>query len=230
MSKAENNILGLQHGKIGDRIAVVLNGKQIYKKLYKPTNPQTPEQQKHRAKMAFVNKLAAVLKEAINLGYAKIPKAGSMQSPRNAFVHENFYNGAIVWDEEACEWGLVPERLKLADGPRYIARRMSAEVHDGKLYVHCPDTGIKDSHGTKDDQLMVAVYRPAVPTLHLLYGPMRNACSESVFDLPEEPKDEEDVLHVYAWFTATAYHRSSNKCEVQLYQASPSVYLGCFRR
>lgn len=230
MSKAENNVLGLQHGKIGDRIAVVLNGKQIYKKLYKPTNPQTPEQQKHRAKMAFVNKLAAVLKEAINLGYAKIPKAGSMQSPRNAFVHENFYNGAIVWDEEACEWSLAPERLKLADGPRYIARRMSAEVHDGKLFVHCPDTGIKDSHGTKDDQLMVAVYRPAAPTLHLLYGPMRDACSESVFDLPEEPKDEEDVLHVYAWFTATAYHRSSNKCEVQLYQASPSVYLGCFRR
>ena len=230
MSKAENNILGLEHGKIGDRIAVVLNGKQIYKKLYKPTNPQTPEQQKHRAKMALVSGLAKVLKEAVNLGYAKIPKEGSMQSPRNAFVHENFYNGAIVWDEEACEWGLVPERLKLADGPRYIARRMSAEVHDGKLYVHCPDTGIKDSHGTKDDQLMVAVYRPAAPTLHLLYGPMRDACSENVFDLPEEPKDEEDVLHVYAWFTATAYHRSSNKCEVQLYQASPSVYLGCFRR
>ena len=29
--------MGLEHGKIGDRIAVVLNGQQIYKKLYKPT-------------------------------------------------------------------------------------------------------------------------------------------------------------------------------------------------
>ena len=44
MSKADNNILGLEHGKIGDRIAVVLDGKQIYKKLYKPTNPRTPQQ------------------------------------------------------------------------------------------------------------------------------------------------------------------------------------------
>ena len=29
--------MGLEHGKIGDRIAVVLNGQQIYKKLCKPT-------------------------------------------------------------------------------------------------------------------------------------------------------------------------------------------------
>lgn len=58
MSKADNNIPGLEHGKIGDRIAVVLNKKLIYKKLYKPTNPQTPEQQKHRAKLAFVNRLS----------------------------------------------------------------------------------------------------------------------------------------------------------------------------
>lgn len=37
MSRAEKNIIGLEHGKVGDRIAVVLNGQQIYKKLYKPT-------------------------------------------------------------------------------------------------------------------------------------------------------------------------------------------------
>jgi hypothetical protein len=29
MSRADGSILGLEHGKIGDRIAVVLNGKQI---------------------------------------------------------------------------------------------------------------------------------------------------------------------------------------------------------
>ena len=230
MSRADGSILGLERGKIGDRIAVVLNGKQIYKKLYKPTNPQTPKQQQHRAKMAFVNRLAAVLKEAINLGYAKIPKAGSMQSPRNAFVHENFYNEAIAWDEEASSWILVPERLKLADGPRHIGYGMTAEVRNGKLYVHCPNTGMKDSHAVKDDQLMVAVYRPAVPTMHLFYGPMRNACEESVFVLPEKADSENDVMHVYAWFTATAYHRSPNKAEVMLYQASPSVYLGSFQR
>ena len=47
MSHTDGNIWGLEHGKIGDRIAVVLGGKQIYKKLYKPTNPRTPKQQMH---------------------------------------------------------------------------------------------------------------------------------------------------------------------------------------
>jgi hypothetical protein len=40
MSKADNTIMGLKHGKIGNRIAVVLNGQQVYKKLYRPTNPR----------------------------------------------------------------------------------------------------------------------------------------------------------------------------------------------
>lgn len=42
----------MEHGKRGDRIAVVLNGRQIYKTLYRPTNPRTPKQQMHRAKLA----------------------------------------------------------------------------------------------------------------------------------------------------------------------------------
>lgn len=47
MSHTEGNSLGFEHGKIGDRIAAVINGKQIYKGLYKPKNPRTPKQQMH---------------------------------------------------------------------------------------------------------------------------------------------------------------------------------------
>ena len=58
MSHTDGNTFGLEHGKIGDRIAVVLNGKQVYKRLYKPTNPRTPKQQMHRAKLAYINRLS----------------------------------------------------------------------------------------------------------------------------------------------------------------------------
>lgn len=252
MSHTNKNTFGLEHGKIGDRIAVVLDGKQIYKKLYKPTNPRTPKQQMHRAKIAFVNRLSSVLAEAVNLGFEMVPEKGSGQSPRNAFVKENWNNGALVWlekeEEEAGddtseqkqgdnasgvelpgEWGIVPQRLVVAYGPRHIGQRMTASVRDGRLYVSCPDPGMDDPHAVGDDRLMVAVYRPAVPTVHVFPGPLRKACREYCFDLPTDVSGEDDVMHVYAWFQATKYHRSGGgKITVRPGQASPSVYLGSF--
>lgn len=265
MSHTDRNTFGLEHGKIGDRIAVVLDGKQIYKKLYKPTNPRTPKQQMHRAKIAFINRLSSVLADAVNVGFEKVPEKGSGHSPRNAFVKENWNNGALVWlereeDDAAAdgekqgseaaaadvngqsqgneasgvelpgEWGIVPQRLVVAYGPRYIGQRMTASVRDGKLYVSCPDPGMDDSHSVGDDRLMVAVYRPAVPTMHLYPGPLRKDCRECCFELPTDACGEEDVMHVYAWFRATTYHRSGGgKVTVRPGQASPSVYLGGFQ-
>ena len=248
MSHTDRNTFGLEHGKIGDRIAVVLDGKQIYKKLYKPTNPRTPKQQMHRAKIAYINRLSSVLAEAVNLGFEMVPEKGSGQSPRNAFVKKNWNNGALVWmgheednvaageqeggvsgDALPGEWVIVPQRLLLAYGPRYIGLGMTAEVRDGRLHVSCPDPGVDDPHAVGDDRLMVAVYRPAAPTLHLYPGPLRKNCRECCFDLPTDISDEENLMHIYAWFRATTYHRSGGgKITVRPGQASPSVYLGSF--
>ena len=250
MSHTDRNTFGLEHGKIGDRIAVVLDGKQIYKKLYKPTNPRTTKQQMHRAKIAFVNRLSSVLAEAVNLGFEMVPEKGSGQSPRNAFVKMNWDNGALVWlereEEEAAareqkqgaeaaggtltgEWGIVPGQLIVAYGPRHIGQRMTASLRDGRLYVSCPDPGMDDPHAVSDDRLMVVVYRPAVPTVHVFPGPLRKACREFSFVLPTDVSGEDDVMHVYAWFRATSYHRSGGgKVTVRPGQASPSVYLGSF--
>lgn len=228
MAKGDKKNPGLIHGKHGNLIGRVRDGIQTFTGLYWPTNPRTTEQQKHRAKLAFVNRLSKVLDEAVNRGFALVPKSGSGQTARNAFVHENFYNGAIVWDEEMGEWGLRPELLTLAMGPRYIGMGMKAEVRDGQLYISCPDTGMSDSHGVKDDQLVVAIYRPAVPMMQLFGGPMREECGESAYELPET-EGEEDVMLVYAWFQATSYHRSGGgKVTVRPGQASRSVFLGCF--
>lgn len=242
----------MEHGKIGDRIAVVLDGKQIYKKLYKPTNPRTPKQQMHRAKIAFINRLSKELAEAVNEGFAMVPESGSGQSPRNAFVKENWDNGALVWlereDGEAGvdavgqiqgndasgvelpgEWGIVPQRLMLARGPRYIGWNMTAAVRDGRLFVTSPDPGMDDTHSVDDDRLMVAVYCPAVPAVCLFQGPLRNVCRECCFTLPTDACGKEEVVHVYAWFQATHYHRpGGGKIAVRKGQASPSVFLGSF--
>ena len=229
MSRADGSILGLEHGKIGDRIAVVLNGKQIYKKLYKPTNPQTPKQQQHRAKIAFVNRLAAVLADAVKLGFALVPKPGSMQSPRNAFVKTNWDNGSILWNEDKGEWTLCPERLLVAYGPRHIDGSITASVDNGKLHISCTNPRLKERNAVDDDQLMVAVYRPAIPTMNLYEGPLRKECGECDFMLPTDASGEDDVMHVYAWFQATLYHRAGGgKDTVRPNQASPSVYLGVF--
>ncbi len=70
MSKIDSS--GMEHGKRGDKIYVVLNGQQVKKGLYQPTNPRSPAQQKHRDKLAFVNRLSAQLADAVNLGFARV--------------------------------------------------------------------------------------------------------------------------------------------------------------
>lgn len=227
MSRAEKNIIGLEHGKVGDRIGVVRGGKQYYKGLYKPTNPRSPKQQMHRDKLAFLNRLSAVLADAVNLGFAMVPKPGSGQTARNAFVHENWENGTAVWDDEHGEWDLCPERLLLAKGPRFISGDISAAVSEGQLHISCPTPGMSDSHSVADDRMYVAVYRPEASRLHLFAGPLREDCSECEFALPEEVLGKNEEMHVYVWFQATRYHRSGGgKITVRPNQASPSLYLG----
>lgn len=242
MSHTDRHLLGLEHGKIGDRIAVVLNGKQIYKSLYKPTNPRSPKQQMHRAKIAFINRLAKELADAVNIGFAMLPDKYKALSPRNAFVKKNWNNGALVWLEPeqnqadnatseapSGEWCLCPERLCLADGPRYIDMDMRAEVRNGRLHISCPKPGLAESKSVNDDQLLVAVYRPASHTVHIHRGPMRNECKKCNFELPTDAVSVDDTLHVYAWFQATAYHREEgHKVTVRPTQTSPSLYLGSF--
>lgn len=228
MSHSDGSIIGLEHGKIGDRIAVVLNGKQIYKKLYKPTNPRTPKQQMHRAKIAFANKLSAVMAEAVNIGFALVPKPGSGQSPRNAFVKLNWKQEAFAWDEESGTWGIIPERLMVAYGPRFISCDIVTTVNDDTLTISFPTPKLDDSHAVNDDQLYVAVYRPAIPEVRLYLGPLRGDCDECELQLPEKAGTD-DTRHVYAWFRATHYHRSGyGKASVRPKQTSPSVYLGAF--
>ena len=65
----------------------------------------------------------------------------------------NWDNGSVAWDEEKGEWGIVPQRLVLAYGPRYICRDIAAEVRDGRLHVLCPNPGLDDPHAVGDDRL-----------------------------------------------------------------------------
>ena len=227
MSHTEHNTYGLEHGKIGDRVAVVLNGKQIYKKLYKPSNPKTAKQQMHRAKLAFLNRLSAHLADAVNLGFELVPQPASMQTPRNAFVKANWDNGSTQWDDERGEWLLRPEKLELAQGPRFIAHDMRASVEGNLLHVSCPTSGMEERHGVADDQLIVAAYFPALDSCCLYAGPMREDCGESVFELPAEAFAEEGRMLVYAWFRSSRYHRfGGGKATVHPGQSSASVYLG----
>ena len=228
MSKIDSS--GLEHGRRGDTIYVVLNGQQIKKDPYRPTNPRSPDQQMHRAKIAFINRLSAQLAEAVNLGFLRVAEEAKKQSPRNAFVKANWDNGALCWNEETTAWELCPERLLLAQGPRHIPTDITAEVDGNILRISCPDTGLGNMYAVFDDCLYVAVFLPDVPTLKLYTGPMRADCAQCAFELPDELCATHAAMHVYAWFQATCFHRATDsRAQVRPNQASPSRYLGTFR-
>lgn len=227
MSKIDAN--GMEHGRRGNKIYVVLNGQQIMKDAYRPTNPRTPAQQRHRAKLAFVNRLSVQLAEAVNLGFLHVARDTKKQTPRNAFVKANWDNGALCWDEETNAWELCPERLLLAQGPRHIPAKMTAEVDGNLLRISCPDPGLAHMCAVPDDCLHLAVYLPAVAALMHYTGPLRSQCSQCIFELPEEWCATQATLHVYAWFQATSFHRATgSRARVHPNQASPSRYLGTF--
>jgi len=178
MSKIDSS--GLEHGRRGDKIYVVLNGQQIKKDPYRPTNPRSPAQQKHRAKIAFINQLSAQLAEAVNLGFLRLAEEAKKQTPRNAFVKANWDNGALCWNEETAAWELCPERLLLAEGPRHIPAVITAEVEGNLLHITCPDSGLGDMYAVLDDRLYVAVYLPDAQATKLYSGPMRFRTSQGV--------------------------------------------------
>lgn len=226
MSKIDSK--GLEHGRRGDKIYVVLNGRQIKKDPYRPTNPRSPAQQKHRAKIAFINRLSAQLADAVNLGFARVAEATKTLTPRNAFVKANWDNGSLRWDEEAGAWELCPERLLVAQGPRHIPADIAAVVEGGSLYITCPDAGLDHKNAVPDERLYVAVYQPDVPTLNIYTGPMRADCAQCVIEFPAD--FGATYAHVYAWFQATRFHRATDShTQVRPKQSSPSRYLGTFR-
>ncbi len=161
MSKIDSN--GLEHGKRGNNIYVGLNNQQVKKGLYRPTNPRTPAQQRHRAKLAFANRLSAHLSEAVNLGFARAAEETKGLTPRNAFVKANWDNGAMRWNEETSLWELCPEQLLLAQGPRHIPAGITAELDGNLLRITCPDAGLYEMHAVPDDQLLVADVRLRFP-------------------------------------------------------------------
>ena len=227
MSKIDAN--GMEHGRRGDKIYVVLNGQQIKKDPYRPSNPRTPAQQRHRAKLAFANRLSAHLAEAVNLGFARVAEETKKQTPRNAFVKANWDNGAMRWNEKTFLWELCPEQLLLAQGPRYIPAGITAELDGNFLRITCTDAGLYDMHAVPDDQLLVAVYMPDLPAMKLYRGPMRDSCSQCTFELPTEMCASGSLMHVHAWFHATSFHRASgSKSQVRPDQSSPSRHLGTF--
>lgn len=227
MSKIDSS--GLEHGRRGDKIYVVLNGQQIKKDPYRPTNPRSPAQKKHRNKLAFANRLSAQLAEAVNLGFLRVAEDAKRQTPRNAFVKVNWDNGVLCWNEETAAWDLCPERLLLAEGPRHIPAVITAEIEGNLLHISCPDSGLGDMYAVPDERLYVALYLPDVQATKLYAGPLRADCTQSIFELPEEWCATNATLHVYAWFQATCFHRATgSRAQVRPDQASPSRYLGTF--
>lgn len=220
---------GMEHGRRGDTIYVVLNGKQIKKAPYSPTNPRTPAQQMHRAKLAFANRLSARLADAVNIGFARVDDKKSIISPRNAFVKANWNNGALQWNEDKSVWELQPQHLLVADGPRYISSDITASVEGNILRITCLNPGLKENYSVADEQLTVAVFMSELSKVLVFEGPLRSDCADSTFTFPADLPS--GAMHIYAWFQATCFHRADGShAVVRPSQCSRSLFLGTYRR
>lgn len=89
MAKQRTPFSGYFVGRLGTAVGAKLKGGEYVSRSYQPQvkNPNTLRQRVSRNKMAAASQIAAVLAEAIGIGYAKAT-ASTRMYPRNMFVKD----------------------------------------------------------------------------------------------------------------------------------------------
>ena len=97
MAKLNGPLGSKLRGKVGEVVAAKTVGGDTAIRAYQPVvkNPNTLRQRVSRNKMSIASKIAAVLSEAIGIGYAKATASEKMY-PRNMFVKSIIPVGAAV--------------------------------------------------------------------------------------------------------------------------------------
>ena len=104
-------------GKFGEFVAAKTVGGQTALRSYQPVvkNPNTLRQQVSRKKMAKASELAALLADAIGVGYAKAVQGMKMYA-RNLFVKSIIPVNAGVMTNDGAEITLDITKIKIARG------------------------------------------------------------------------------------------------------------------
>ena len=158
MSKNVAGILGNQYGKIGPVVARKFREENVYSK-YQPnvSNPNTEDQQTHRARFKSLSELSHAFACGARMGFVAAVK-GTNMSPRNMFQKLNFPNvtasgpDSVVIDYTAIQvakGGLSPVAFQAPqfDTPNTVEIDWEGEgapcqtTANDKVYivVHCPD-------------------------------------------------------------------------------------------
>jgi len=94
MARLEGGIFGNFHGRIGNTVYYVRNGKQVARKLGKIEKPATPAQQTCRQRLKVLSVFFKPVKAFINAGFAKLV-AGTAAFPYNAAVKYNLEQATV---------------------------------------------------------------------------------------------------------------------------------------
>ncbi len=200
-------------GKVGDKIAVIRNGKQHFRQLPKPTqNKPTKKQVEQRAKFGFATKFIHSLLPIIRLGYyVKHPK----KSPHNSAM-SHFLNFTI--SGEYPSYGVNFEKLQLAKGSVSLCSFTDVKIINNHIKFNWDDSDRKTLMNSYDSVygnhqiILIGI----TEHLHTIYSINDYVRSNKTGKLPLTQITSGTKIHCYLFFI--------EKTHSQL--PSDSLYLG----
>lgn len=207
MARLEGGIFGNFHGRIGNTVYYVRNGKQLARKLGKIEKPATKAQLTCRQRLKVLSVFFKPVKAFINLGFAKLV-AGTP-----AFA----YNAAVKYNLEQATVGEYPDvqldysKIRVSKGNLLPAYNAVLNKEAAGLRFSWETTGM--GYQDRYDAAMILVYFPEGPeALCMLNAGQRQ--EGTVFLALDELRLKKEA-HCYLAFI------SENRSEV-----SDSLYLG----
>jgi hypothetical protein len=203
---------GNHHGKIGNLVFYVVNGKQRVRSLGTNSKPATTAQLQNRQEMEMVIDFLKPLKEFVSIGFRPISN-GKSATPYNLAVSCNkrhavsgtYPNSFIAFDKVLVTEG----RLRTADDP------LVNLTANGLHYTwSCPSSLLWPA---PYDQVVLLAYFPKLEKAkYLLYGARRSSCEEQ---LSLTPDLIDEYMEIYISFIAPDRKQIAN-----------STYLGSFNK
>lgn len=114
MAKVLKN--GLLSGRVGNLVYFVINGKQYVRAWVKPSNPRTPLQKRHRAKMMTCGKFFGPLKSVILIGYQGTTGDLEEYNESTKYHLATALEETTPPDSEDYSFRVIPEKVKLSRG------------------------------------------------------------------------------------------------------------------
>lgn len=210
MAKKDND--GLWHGREGNTIYYVVNGKQRSRSVSKDFDDAgTPGQKLQREKLIIANKFYAVFKPVLKFGF----QATSNSKIQSEFI-STFTKNALMENNGALS--IDYSRIKLSRGLIPCPTKITANLTDNKIMLSW-ETAVTDDMASSKDTLLVCFLNDKNQLWTYESAALRKD-GAATLTLPSKFKGH---FNLYAF-----YHNPLKEVKESREKISDSVYLGGF--